>query len=81
MPINPISQLMAKARNNLTKEYPGAMITRRGNDLVIKETIGKDLPDKFQTAEFVKDHGFLDLIIERKNLKEKLSQLIRIYNS
>ena len=53
MPINPVSQLMAKARNNLTKEYPGAMITRRGTDLVIKETIGKDEYNTESATEWV----------------------------
>ena len=48
---------------------------------VVKETIGTDLPEGFQTSEFVKEHGFLDMIVERKNMKEKLSQLIRIYSS
>ena len=59
---------------------PNALIGFAG-PRVVKETIGKDLPDGFQTAEFVRDHGFLDLIVERKELKEKLSQLIRIYQS
>ena len=59
---------------------PNALIGFAG-PRVVKETIGKDLPDGFQTAEFVRDHGFLDLIIERKELKEKLTQLIRIYQS
>lgn len=45
---------------------------------VIKETIGKDLPEGFQTSEFLQEHGFLDFIVERKNLKAKLSQLLRI---
>tara|TARA_B000000557_G_scaffold127379_1_gene103330 strand:- start:993 stop:1838 length:846 start_codon:yes stop_codon:yes gene_type:complete len=45
---------------------------------VVKETIGKDLPSGFQTAEFLKDHGFIDTIIERKQLKEKLAQILRI---
>ena len=59
---------------------PNALIGFAG-PRVVKETIGKDLPEGFQTAEFVQEHGFLDLIIDRKNLKEKLSQLIRIYSS
>ena len=59
---------------------PNALIGFAG-PRVVKETIGKDLPEGFQTAEFVKEHGFLDLIIDRKNMKEKLSQLIRIYSS
>ena len=59
---------------------PNALIGFAG-PRVVKETIGKELPEGFQTAEFVKEHGFLDMIVERKNLKEKLSQLIRIYDS
>ena len=42
---------------------------------VIRETIGKDLPKDFQSAEFVLEHGFLDFIVDRKDLKEKLSTL------
>ncbi|PWL33616.1 MAG: acetyl-CoA carboxylase carboxyl transferase subunit beta [Marivita sp. XM-24bin2] len=45
---------------------------------VVKETIGKDLPEGFQTAEFVLEHGFLDFIVERKDLKDKLSQFITL---
>ena len=59
---------------------PNALIGFAG-PRVVKETIGKDLPEGFQTAEFVQEHGFLDLIIDRSNLKEKLSQLIRMYSS
>jgi acetyl-CoA carboxylase carboxyl transferase subunit beta len=40
---------------------------------VVKETIGKDLPEGFQSSEFVLEHGFLDYIVERKDLKNKLS--------
>ncbi len=43
---------------------------------VIKETIGKDLPKGFQRSEFLLEHGFVDLIVHRKELKAKLSQLI-----
>ena len=59
---------------------PGALIGFAG-PRVIKQTIGEDLPEGFQTAEFVQEHGFLDLIIDRSNLKEKLSQLNRMYSS
>ena len=59
---------------------PNALIGFAG-PRVVKETIGKDLPEGFQTAEFVKEHGFLDMIVERKKIKEKLSQLIRMYTS
>ena len=56
---------------------PNALIGFAG-PRVVKETIGKDLPEGFQTAEFLQEHGFIDLIIERKDLKEKLAQLFRI---
>ena len=45
---------------------------------VIRETIGKDLPKGFQSAEFVLEHGFLDFIVDRKDLKDKLSSLLRM---
>lgn len=54
---------------------PGALIGFAG-PRVIKETIGKDLPKGFQSAEFVQDHGFLDFIVDRKDLKDKLSSLL-----
>jgi len=56
---------------------PNALIGFAG-PRVVKETIGKDLPEGFQTSEFLKEHGFLDFIVDRKNLKEKLAQLFRI---
>ena len=59
---------------------PNALIGFAG-PRVVKETIGKDLPEGFQTAEFVKEHGFLDMIVSRKKMKEKVSQLIRMYAS
>lgn len=56
---------------------PNALIGFAG-PRVVKETIGKDLPDGFQTSEFLLDKGFLDCIVERKELKNKLSQILRI---
>ena len=56
---------------------PNALIGFAGPK-VVKETIGKDLPKGFQTAEFLLEKGFIDMIINRKDLKEKLSQLFRI---
>jgi len=44
---------------------------------VVKETIGRDLPEGFQTSEFVMEHGFLDFIVERKNLKEEVAKSLR----
>jgi acetyl-CoA carboxylase carboxyl transferase subunit beta len=59
---------------------PGALIGFAG-PRVVKETIGKDLPPDFQTAEFVLEHGFLDLIVDRRVLKSKLADLIRLFQN
>ncbi|GAB4208992.1 MAG: acetyl-CoA carboxylase, carboxyltransferase subunit beta [Bacteroidia bacterium] len=59
---------------------PGALIGFAG-PRVVKETIGKDLPKGFQTAEFVLEHGFLDKIVPRTELKEKLSQIIAFFKN
>ncbi len=50
---------------------PGALIGFAG-PRVVKDTTGTELPDGFQTAEFVKEHGFLDFIAHRKELKAKV---------
>jgi acetyl-CoA carboxylase carboxyl transferase subunit beta len=65
---------------DLNVAEPKALIGFAG-PRVVKETIGRDLPEGFQTSEFVLEHGFLDLIIERKNLKEKLSHLLKIFKN
>jgi len=57
---------------------PGAMIGFAG-PRVIKETIKKDLPDGFQTSEFLIEHGFLDMIVDRKSLKEKIGMLLSLF--
>ncbi|MBK6837585.1 MAG: acetyl-CoA carboxylase carboxyltransferase subunit beta [Bacteroidetes bacterium] len=56
---------------------PGALIGFAG-PRVVKETIGKDLPKGFQTAEFVLEHGFLDFIVDRRELKSSLSLVLRL---
>ena len=56
---------------------PGALIGFAG-PRVIRQTIGRDLPEGFQTAEYLLEHGFLDFIIQRPKLKKKLSKLLRI---
>lgn len=45
---------------------------------VVRETIGKDLPEGFQSAEFVLEHGFLDTIVDRKEMKQTLADLLRM---
>lgn len=57
---------------------PGALIGFAG-PRVVKETIGKSLPDGFQTSEFVLEHGFLDFIVDRKNLKNKIASLLDMF--
>ena len=59
---------------------PGALIGFAG-PRVVKETIGKDLPKDFQTSEFVLEHGFLDLIVDRRELKTRLASLIKLFNN
>jgi acetyl-CoA carboxylase carboxyl transferase subunit beta len=56
---------------------PGALIGFAG-PRVIKETIKKDLPKGFQTAEFVLEHGFLDFIVDRREMKAKLSTFLKM---
>ncbi len=57
---------------------PGALIGFAG-PRVIKETIKKDLPEGFQRSEFLLEHGFLDFIVDRKQLKNKIGLLIDLF--
>ena len=59
---------------------PGALIGFAG-PRVIKETIKKDLPPGFQRSEFLLEHGFLDFIVDRKELKQKLSEVAFMFRS
>lgn len=56
---------------------PGALIGFAG-PRVIRQTIGQDLPEGFQTSEYLLEHGFLDFIVSRPKLKKKLAKLIRL---
>jgi len=47
---------------------------------VIKETTHQDLPQKFQTAEFLQEHGLIDLIVHRKKMREQLSRLLSYFS-
>lgn len=58
---------------------PGAMIGFAGAR-VIKQTIGADLPEGFQTAEFLLEHGLIDMITPRKEMKKSLSDLLIFFN-
>ncbi|MFP5471236.1 MAG: acetyl-CoA carboxylase, carboxyltransferase subunit beta [Bacteroidia bacterium] len=59
---------------------PGALIGFAG-PRVIKETIGRDLPEGFQTSEFLLECGFLDYIVDRRELKEKLTQFLNYFKN
>lgn len=58
---------------------PGALIGFAG-PRVIKQTIGRDLPPGFQRAEFVQEKGFIDLVVNRKDLKDTLSKLLEMFS-
>lgn len=59
---------------------PGALIGFAG-PRVIKETIKKDLPEGFQRSEFLLEHGFLDFIVQRKDLKDKLATVLQLFRN
>ncbi len=59
---------------------PNALIGFAG-PRVIKETIKRDLPEGFQTSEFLLEHGFLDFIVDRADLKDKLGELLHLFRS
>lgn len=59
---------------------PGALIGFAG-PRVIRETIKKDLPEGFQRSEFLLEHGFLDFIVPRKELKPRLSTVLRLFKN
>ena len=56
---------------------PGALIGFAG-PRVIKQTIGQDLPNGFQRSEFLLEKGFIDHIVDRKNMKDKVTKLINL---
>ncbi len=64
---------------DLNLAEPKALIGFAG-PRVIKETIKRDLPEDFQTSEFLMEHGFVDLIVHRRNLKAKLAELLAHFN-
>lgn len=56
---------------------PGALIAFAG-PRVVRQTIGRDLPEGFQTSEYLLEHGFLDFIVPRTKMKSKLTRLLKI---
>lgn len=65
---------------DITIAEPGALIGFAG-PRVIKQTIGKDLPPGFQRSEFLLDHGFVDMVVHRKDLKTTIGQMISLLRS
>ncbi len=63
---------------DLNISEPNALIGFAG-PRVIKETIGRDLPEGFQRSEFLLEHGFLDKIIDRRNIKRDLAQMLKMF--
>ncbi|MCU0375586.1 MAG: acetyl-CoA carboxylase carboxyl transferase subunit beta, partial [Chitinophagaceae bacterium] len=59
---------------------PGALIGFAG-PRVIKETIKRDLPPGFQRSEFLLEKGFLDFIVDRRQLKDKMAQLLQLFTT
>jgi len=64
---------------DITIAEPGALVGFAGRR-VIEQTIKQKLPDDFQTAEFVRDHGFIDLVVHRNELKSMLHKVLSYYN-
>lgn len=59
---------------------PGALIGFAGRR-VIEQTIGRRLPDRFQTAEFCLEHGLIDMIVPREQLRTRLAQLLQFFGA
>jgi acetyl-CoA carboxylase carboxyl transferase subunit beta len=59
---------------------PGALIGFAGQR-VIKQTIGADLPEGFQTSEFLLEHGFLDMIVKRSKMRETVAHLLQYFDN
>ena len=58
---------------------PGALIGFAGQR-VIKQTVGVDLPEGFQRSEFLLDHGLIDMIVDRADMRDTLAGLLKLFN-
>lgn len=65
---------------DITLAEPDALIGFAG-PRVIEQTIGETLPEGFQRSEFQEDHGFVDSVVERRDMKATLSKLLRLHRS
>ena len=57
---------------------PKALIGFAGRR-VLEQTLREKLPDNFQTAEYLLDHGFVDVIVKRNDLKDTLTKILKIH--
>lgn len=64
---------------DITLAEPGALIGFAGPS-VIEQTIGEKLPEGFQRSEFMKEHGFVDAIVERKDIRKTIAKLLRLHS-
>ena len=62
---------------DITIAEPKALIGFAGQR-VIKQTTNQELPEHFQTSEFLKDKGFIDFVVDRKNLKNSISKVMDV---
>ena len=65
---------------DITLAEPGALIGFAG-PRVIEQTIGQTLPEGFQRAEFLEEHGFVDEVVRREDMKEELTHILRLHAS
>ena len=63
---------------DITLAEPGALIGFAG-PRVIEQTIGQKLPEGFQRSEFLQEHGFIDAVVPRKELRETLERLLALH--
>lgn len=64
---------------DITLAEPGALIGFAG-PRVIEQTIGQKLPEGFQRAEFLEEHGFVDQIVKREDMKNTLGKLLKLHS-
>ena len=68
------------ALGDLILAEPGALLGFAGPE-VIRQTIRADLPEGFQTSEFLLEHGFIDMIVQRSDLRERIAKILRYYRA
>ena len=75
-----IAQRLRTSLGDVIMAEPKSMIGFAG-PRVIKETTHQDLPERFQTAEFLQEHGLVDMIVHRKKLRDEISRLLSYFSA